>query len=146
MSDSADEDEATLPHEEFDGSSVGPDVPSIDVDDLDKSTRLEDVDADPQTAGLFWRLVLVFDVALFALVAGPALWYFDDRRTLGVRLTALGLIAFGYGVYKLRTRETGDGESTAGDEADDGTSADADHGEETGDRDEDTGSDARTDA
>lgn len=107
MLDSADDRDESLPSEGFDYGDVGPEVPSVETPDLDESPALEDVDVDPETASLFWRLVLVFDVALFALVAGPVLWYVAGRKRIGVQVTVLGVVAFAYGVYRLRTRETG---------------------------------------
>jgi hypothetical protein len=101
-----DDDDESLPPEGFDHGAVGPDVPSVDGPEVE-TTDLDEVDPDPETARLFWRLVLVFDVALFALVAGPVLWYFEGRRALGLQVAALGVVTFTYGVYRLRTRETG---------------------------------------
>lgn len=108
MPDSTEERDESLPSEGFDHGSIGPDVPSVDIPDIEESTAIEDIDVDPETAKLFWGLVLVFDVALFALVAGPAFWYFEGRVTLALQLSALGAVAFTYGVYRLRTRETGE--------------------------------------
>jgi hypothetical protein len=36
------------------------------------------------------------------------LWYFEGRTVLGLQAFGLGLVAFGYGVYRLRTRDTDD--------------------------------------
>jgi len=98
----------TLAGEEFDPESVEFDPESVEPE-IDDSLDRTDIDVDPETATLFWRLVLVFDVAMLALAVGGLLWVVEGRSELGMRVFALGLVTFGYGVYRLWTRDTADG-------------------------------------
>jgi len=84
------------PHEpdEFDPSSLGPDVPS--------APSPPDGGASSEVAGLFWKLVAVFNIALLGLSVGPMLAYFEGRVDFGLRITALGALLFGYGVFRYR--------------------------------------------
>jgi len=94
------------PHEpaEFDPSSLGPDVP--------EAPSPPDGGADSEVAALFWKLVVVFNVALLALSVGPMLAYFEGRVDLGLRIFAVGAVAFGYGLVRYyqfaRDRDSGD--------------------------------------
>ncbi|PSP83724.1 hypothetical protein BRC96_07865 [Halobacteriales archaeon QS_6_64_34] len=80
--------------EEFDPSSLGPDIPEA-PDPPDGATNSE-------VTSLFWKLVVVFNVALLALSVGPMLAYFEGRVELGLRVTAVGIIVFGYGYLRYR--------------------------------------------
>ena len=80
--------------EEFDPSSLGPDIPEA-PDPPDGATNSE-------VTSLFWKLVVVFNIALLALSVGPMLAYFEGRVELGLRVTAIGIIAFGYGYLRYR--------------------------------------------
>ncbi|MFC6756086.1 hypothetical protein ACFQER_04455 [Halomicroarcula sp. GCM10025894] len=51
---------------------------------------------------LFWKLVVVFNIALLALSVGPMLYYFEGRVDLGIRVTLAGAIAFAYGYFRYR--------------------------------------------
>ena len=75
--------------EEFDPSSLGPDVPEP-----------PDGGANSEVTSLFWQLVVVFNIALLALSVGPMLAYFEGRVELGIQLFLVGLIAFGYGTVR----------------------------------------------
>ncbi|WP_324663109.1 DUF7322 domain-containing protein [Haloarcula sediminis] len=81
------------PHEpeEFDPSSLGPDVPEP-----------PDGAGNSEVASVFWKLVLVFNVALLALSLGPMFAYFRGNVGLGLQLTAAGAILFAYGYYRYR--------------------------------------------
>ena len=78
--------------EEFDPSSLGPDVPEAPIP--------PDGTGDREVAALFWKLVVVFNVALLALSVGPMLAYFEGQVELGIQIFLIGLIAFGYGTVR----------------------------------------------
>ena len=99
--------------EEFDPSSLGPDIPEA-PDPPDGATNSE-------VTSLFWKLVVVFNIALLALSVGPMLAYFEGRVELGLRVTAIGIIAFGYGYLRYRQFVEGrdsDGETEDGPDTD----------------------------
>lgn len=97
--------------------SLGPDVPSVDIPEVevpgpDSPTGPADVDVD--TAKGFWRLVLVFDVALLALALGPMFVYFLGDWTRGGALFVFGALAFVYGVGRYREfRSDAEGDADA---------------------------------
>lgn len=90
--------------------SLGPDVPEVDIpgqgdaDDAGETTDLEMFpdDVEPEVSRTFWRLVVVFDVALLALAVGPMFIYFRGNWELGSRLLILGGVTLAYGVYRYR--------------------------------------------
>ncbi|MEF8852540.1 MAG: hypothetical protein V5A28_08995 [Haloarculaceae archaeon] len=99
------DDRAWWQRSDPDPPSVGPDVPEVDVPEVDvpspdDATGGADVDVD--TAKGFWRLVLVFDVALLALALGPMFVYFRGDLRRGGMLFAFGALAFLYGVARYR--------------------------------------------
>ena len=104
------------PHEpdEFDPSSLGPDVP--------EAPEPPDGAADSEVTSLFWKLVVVFNVALLALSVGPMLAYFEGRVDLGIRVTLVGVVAFAYGFFRYRRfvneRDSDEGGDTEAAEAD----------------------------
>jgi hypothetical protein len=100
--------------DEFDPSSLGPDVP--EAPDPPSGAANSDVTA------LFWKLVVVFNVALLALSVGPMLAYFDGRVDLGIRVTLMGLVAAGYGLFRYRQFTNERDSDDAGSEATDGGS------------------------
>ncbi|QLH84505.1 DUF7322 domain-containing protein [Halosimplex pelagicum] len=88
-------------------SSLGPDIPEVDVPEVEVpsvETNHDDFDADvdPELRRTFWRLVVVFDVALLALSLGPMFVYFRGDWETGGPLFALGAISFAYGVLTYR--------------------------------------------
>ena len=100
--------------------SLGPEIPSVDVPEVevpgtdpDSATVGADVDVD--TAKGFWRLVLIFDVALLALALGPMFVYFMDDWRRGGMLVGFGALVFLYGVARYREFQA------AGEDADDET-------------------------
>jgi hypothetical protein len=84
--------------------SFGPDVPEVEVPSVSVETDHDDFDADvdPELRRTFWRLVVVFDVALLALSLGPMFVYFRGDWATGGPLLALGAAAFAYGVVVYR--------------------------------------------
>jgi len=106
---------------EPDPPSLGPDPPSVDVPEVEvpetpSATGDTDVDVDADTAREFWRLVLIFDVALLALALGPMFVYFMDDWRRGGLLLGFGLLAFLYGVARYREFQTA-AENTGDDDA-----------------------------
>lgn len=92
--------------EEFDPDSLGPSAP--------EAPRPPDGTGNSEVTGLFWKLVLVFNVALLALSLGPMLAYFDGQVDLGIRVFLVGLAAFGYGTFRyVRFKKDREEESTA---------------------------------
>ena len=99
--------------EEFDPSSLGPDVP--------EAPSPPDGAADTEVAALFWKLVVVFNIALLALSVGPMLAYFEGQVEFGLRVFLFGVIAFAYGTFRYvqfrRERdESGDADETGDDD------------------------------
>ena len=99
--------------EEFDPSSLGPDVP--------EAPSPPDGAADTEVAALFWKLVVVFNIALLALSVGPMLAYFEGQVEFGLRVFLVGVIAFAYGTFRYvqfrRERdESGDADETGDDD------------------------------
>ena len=99
--------------DEFDPSSLGPDVPT--------APDPPDGTPDSEVAALFWKLVVVFNIALLGLSVGPMLAYFDGRVDLGLRVFLVGLVAFVYGTVRyVQFRRNRDDESAANTASDDG--------------------------
>ncbi|WP_424000016.1 DUF7322 domain-containing protein [Haloarcula salina] len=101
--------------EEFDPDSLGPNVPTPSSEDYQSDA-----------AGLFVRLVVVFNVALLALSIGPMLAYFEGQVDLGLRIFLAGVILFAYGTYRYVRFER---ERTARDDGADGEAEDGPDGE-----------------
>jgi len=66
----------------------------------DTASRYGDV--DPDLRGLFWKLVVVFNLALFAVSLGAMLLVFRGNVTTGGALFLGGAAALVYGVYGYR--------------------------------------------
>lgn len=82
-------------------------IPSVDIPEPDASGG----GLDSAAVGLFWRLVLVFNVALFGVTVGPMILYFRRELLMGGGLLAVGVLAGVYGVVRYRRfeRERNDG-------------------------------------
>jgi len=112
--------------------SLGPEVPSVDVPDVEvPETDSEAVgaDVDVDTAKGFWRLVLVFDIALLALALGPMFVYFLDDWRRGGMLLVFGLLVFLYGVARYREFQAGTENTVDDDAGNDGAGDDAEAGD-----------------
>ncbi len=98
------DDSAWWQRSDPDPPSLGPDVPEVDVPEVDVPEPGDAVgeDVDVDTAKGFWRLVLIFDVALLALALGPMFVYFRGELRRGGMLVAFGALAFLYGVARYR--------------------------------------------
>lgn len=96
--------------------SIGPGAPEVDVPEVDVpevevpgSDDPVGTDVDADVASAFWRLVLIFDVALLALALGPMFLYFEGDLRRGGMLLAFGALVFVYGVARYREfRDVGD--------------------------------------
>jgi len=98
--------------EEFDPDSLGPSAP--------EAPRPPDGTGNSEVTGLFWKLVVVFNVSLLALSLGPMLAYFEGQVDLGIRVFLLGLVTFGYGTFRyVRFRQSREEESTTAESDDD---------------------------
>jgi hypothetical protein len=104
--------------DEFDPSSLGPDVP--------EAPAPPEGAANSEVTSLFWKLVVVFNIALLALSVGPMLAYFEGRVDLGIRITLVGAIAFAYGVFRYR-RFVNERDSVTDEEAGESDGDPADH-------------------
>jgi hypothetical protein len=104
--------------DEFDPSSLGPDVP--------EAPEPPEGAANSEVTSLFWKLVVVFNIALLALSVGPMLAYFEGRVDLGIRITLVGAIAFAYGVFRYR-RFVNERDSVTDEEAGESDGDPADH-------------------
>ena len=94
--DDIDEPEADLlPDDPADG--LGPDIPQAP----DTTTN----DVDPELARQFWSLVLLFNVALFAMSLGVMLVGFEGRWRVGGAFFLVGVVAFlrGWRGYRKAT-------------------------------------------
>lgn len=98
--------------EEFDPDSLGPSAP--------EAPRPPDGAGNSEVTGLFWKLVVVFNIALLALSLGPMLAYFEGQVDLGLRVFLVGVVAFGYGTYRYvrfrQERETEESDSERDDD------------------------------
>lgn len=68
----------------------------------------------------FWRLVIVFNLALLAVWLGVLFAVFEGRYRDGAGLIAVGVLAGGYGYWRYR-RVTGDDSGGRGNGSGDGT-------------------------
>ncbi|MBX0286090.1 DUF7322 domain-containing protein [Haloarcula salinisoli] len=106
--------------DEFDPSSLGPDVP--EAPDPPEGA------ANTEVTALFWKLVVVFNIALLALSVGPMLAYFEGQVDLGIRVTVVGAIMAAYGLFRYRQFVT----ERDSDEESDATDADGDPADHNG--------------
>jgi hypothetical protein len=83
--------------EEFDPTSLGPNVPKAPT--LDEGTEV-----DEGTARAFWSAVILANAGLFAVSIGPMLAYFQGQTTLGAALFVVGAVALGRTYYIYRTQ------------------------------------------
>jgi len=77
---------------EFDPESLGPEAPSVDVDEGDAVEI--DGDADKVVLRTFWGAVLSLNVALAAVPLGAMVIYFRGDWELGGLAVLVGLVAF----------------------------------------------------
>ncbi|PSP34619.1 hypothetical protein BRC64_00135 [Halobacteriales archaeon QH_10_67_22] len=119
---------------EPDPPSLGPDVPEVDgpvvdepvVDDPagDASTEFA-TEGDSETVRLFWRLVVVLDIAFLAVSVGVMFVYFERNWEFGLGLVAFGIAVFGYGVVRYRRYQADDTPTADGTAVSDESDGDA---------------------
>lgn len=93
----------SLLSEDAEAEYPGPGAPSVPSPD----------DADREVAGLFWVLVLVFNLAVGALAIGPMMIVFQGWWDMGLQVTLVGVLAFAYGTiryYRFRRDRLADEE------------------------------------
>jgi hypothetical protein len=136
--------------DEFDPTSLGPDPPNQEagvsespgedtIEDLaPEPPSIEGGDLDPEANRMFWGLVLVFNVALLALAAGPMMIAFQGWWDAGIQVTAVGVLAFAYGSIRYytfrRDRDWDVDDGDGDDEGDGGANATETGGDEDGGR------------
>jgi hypothetical protein len=102
--------------DEFDPDSLGPSVP-----EAPSPPNPSGKGASSEVAGLFWVLVLVFNVALLGLALGPMLAYFEGWVDLGIQIFLGGLVLFAYGSYRYVKFTRNRDDDDADEEADEST-------------------------
>jgi len=79
--------------EEPGAGDIGPSIPD---------TAGQAANAPPKLRLLFWRLVVLFNVALVAVAVGVMLIAFGTDPTLGTQVLLVGLVLSVYGYYRYR--------------------------------------------
>lgn len=80
--------------DEFDPHSLGPEVPSVDTEEID-------VPVDLRRA--FWSVVAMVNVGLLAVSLGAMLVGFRGAWETGVPLVGVGVVAFAWAYYRYRS-------------------------------------------
>jgi len=97
--DEPDEPSIDAEPDEADLEDIGPSVPEVDIPDAPDP---DDVDVPDHLVRQFWKLVAIFNLALFALALGPMLIVFRGQLENGGAVFALGVAAFLYGYVRYR--------------------------------------------
>lgn len=79
--------------------------------------------SDAEVASVFWRVLLLVDVALLCLTIGPLLIVVRDSPGRGAGLFALGIVALGYAYLLYRDFKDGRGAEAGGSDAGSGDGA-----------------------
>jgi hypothetical protein len=87
---------AAEPNEHDSLEDLGPDIPEVDVPEPPDPTVPSDV------ARSFWKLVAIFNLALFAVSLGPMLVFFRGEVVTGGSVFFLGAGFFTYGYLRYR--------------------------------------------
>ncbi len=82
--------------DESEAESIGPDIPEA-PDPTDS-----DVEIDGDLLVSFWRLVVIFNIALLATSLGLMFAFLEGDLMLGGQLTLAGLAVFAYGAFLYR--------------------------------------------
>ena len=113
---------------------LGPDAPEPSIPSVDTDASA----ADPALRAMFWKLVLLYKIAILGVTIGVLLVAFDTRAGAGIRLLAGAVLLLGYTLYRtyrnkqrldageFHDTDGGPAEDTATDDgsADDTTAAD----------------------
>lgn len=100
--DDPDEAEVDLrPDDPSDG--LGPEIPEAPDPTSASAANLSNADVDSELEKQFWSLVLLFNVALFAMSLGLMLVGFEGRWQVGGALFAVGAFAFVRGWYRYKS-------------------------------------------
>ncbi|PSP93226.1 hypothetical protein BRC91_10440 [Halobacteriales archaeon QS_4_62_28] len=97
-----------------DPESLGPEVPTAPGTETlgpEIPTPPDPGEGDSEVVGLFWKLVVVFNVAILGLSVGPMIVFFLGDWDLGLQVFAVGALAFAYGTaryYQFRRDRDGD--------------------------------------
>lgn len=62
----------------------------------------EESEAPPELRATFWTLVVLFNIAILAIAVGAMLLGFRGQWTPGGPLLVAGILAFAFGVYRVR--------------------------------------------
>lgn len=115
--------------DEFDPDSLGPDIPS--------PPDPSDTEVPRDLLVTFWKLVIAFNVALFALALGAMFVVFRGRMTLGGQIFLVGLFALGYGLLGYYRFERDDDEPRSESDQGDESRSESDDDDDSDDDDED---------
>lgn len=98
----AEMEDSAVPDEQELLDDLGPDTPAVEIPEPPDPSEA-DVSAD--LVRTFWRLVIIFNIAVFALGVGPMLVFFWGEWERGGLVFVLGLATFvyGYASYKRAT-------------------------------------------
>jgi hypothetical protein len=75
---------------------LGPDAPEPSIPSVDTDASA----ADPALRAMFWKLVLLYKVAILGVTIGVLLVAFDTRAGAGIRLLAGAVLLLGYTLYR----------------------------------------------
>ncbi|WP_238392265.1 DUF7322 domain-containing protein [Halorussus amylolyticus] len=99
--DDPDEAETDLrPDDPSDGLEI--EIPEVPDPSEGLGSDLSESDVDPELAKQFWSLVLLFNVALFAMGLGLMLVGFERRWQFGGGVFLVGVFAFVRGWYRYK--------------------------------------------
>jgi hypothetical protein len=113
-------DDPTVP-EDNPEADVGIDIPEVDVPAVD-TTGVDTAEGAENTVGVsvpdesdvpaelrasFWSVVLIFNVAVFLLGVGPMFALIAGRWRLGGGLFTVGVVAFVFGIRRVRIVKNG---------------------------------------
>jgi len=85
---------AVEPDEQDALEDLGPDVPEVEIPEA------PDGDVSSELARSFWKLVAIFNVALFAASLGPMLAVFRGEIVTGTAVFVMGVGFFVYGYVR----------------------------------------------
>lgn len=108
-------DDPTVPEDKPE-ADIGVDIPEVDVPAVDTAEGTENTagisvpdgsDAPAELRASFWAVVLIFNAAVFLLAVGPMFALIAGRWRLGTGLFTIGVVAFVFGVRRVRIVKNG---------------------------------------